>query len=111
MHYSAFKNLYASTKLDSSIVSKSNLYWEYRFTQDNVELSVAQYFKDKYSIPLRYPSLPCIQIGQPKRATYLPMEVLFFIPAHFLSVLCCMVLGINVFLNTGLLDCSWTEVS
>lgn len=46
-----------------------------KFTQDNVELSVAQYFKDKYSIPLRYPSLPCIQIGQPKRATYLPMEV------------------------------------
>jgi len=40
------------------------------------EISVAQFFKDKYKRLLRFPSLPCIQIGS-KRPTYLPMEVLF----------------------------------
>ena len=49
-----------------------------RFTAGETEMSVFQYFKNKYKIPLRYPLLPCIQIGQPKRQTYLPMEVLFF---------------------------------
>ncbi|KAJ8426313.1 hypothetical protein Cgig2_007836 [Carnegiea gigantea] len=38
------------------------------------EISVAQFFKDKYKRLLRFPSLPCIQIGS-KRPTYLPMEV------------------------------------
>jgi len=40
------------------------------------QISVAQYFKDKYQRPLRFSSLPCIQIGS-KRPTYLPMEVSF----------------------------------
>ncbi|CAO2813226.1 unnamed protein product [Amaranthus hypochondriacus] len=45
------------------------------FSAGETEMSVFQYFKNKYKIPLRYPLLPCIQIGQPKRQTYLPMEV------------------------------------
>ncbi|KNA05809.1 hypothetical protein SOVF_186940 [Spinacia oleracea] len=42
---------------------------------DDTQLSVSQYFRDKYNIQLRHPALPCIQIGQPKKPTYLPMEV------------------------------------
>ncbi|XP_021732844.1 protein argonaute 5-like isoform X1 [Chenopodium quinoa] len=42
---------------------------------NDTQLSVSQYFKDKYKIQLRHPALPCIQIGSAKRLTYLPMEV------------------------------------
>uniref|UniRef100_A0A803MLG3 Uncharacterized protein n=1 Tax=Chenopodium quinoa TaxID=63459 RepID=A0A803MLG3_CHEQI len=42
---------------------------------NDIQLSVSQYFKDKYKIQLRHPALPCIQIGSAKRLTYLPMEV------------------------------------
>lgn len=37
--------------------------------------SVVQYFKTKYNLELRFPNLPCIAVGSPQRAVYLPMEV------------------------------------
>uniref|UniRef100_A0A8C5CND5 Argonaute RISC catalytic component 3a n=1 Tax=Gadus morhua TaxID=8049 RepID=A0A8C5CND5_GADMO len=40
-----------------------------------VERTVAQYFKDKYSLQLKYPHLPCLQVGQEQKHTYLPLEV------------------------------------
>ncbi|KAK9690038.1 hypothetical protein RND81_09G100100 [Saponaria officinalis] len=42
---------------------------------DEVQVSVAQYFVQKYQLNLRYPSLPCIQVGSSKKPTYLPMEL------------------------------------
>jgi hypothetical protein len=40
-----------------------------------VECTVAKYFLDKYKMKLRYPHLPCLQVGQEHIHTYLPLEV------------------------------------
>ncbi|KAI9578856.1 hypothetical protein GQX74_009674 [Glossina fuscipes] len=40
-----------------------------------VECTVAKYFLDKYRIKLRFPHLPCLQVGQEHKHTYLPLEV------------------------------------
>jgi len=40
-----------------------------------VECTVAKYFLDKYKMKLRYPNLPCLQVGQEHKHTYLPLEV------------------------------------
>jgi hypothetical protein len=34
-----------------------------------------QFFLEKYRIKLKYPGLPCLQVGQEHKHTYLPMEV------------------------------------
>lgn len=43
-----------------------------------IECTVAQYFKEKYKLILRYPHLPCLQVGQEQKHTYLPLEVSTF---------------------------------
>ena len=63
----------------SGILSVSFIY-SHRFPlqQENgqtIECTVAQYFKDKYKLILRYPHLPCLQVGQEQKHTYLPLEV------------------------------------
>jgi len=40
-----------------------------------VECTVAKFFQDKYRMRLKYPGLPCLQVGQEHKHTYLPMEV------------------------------------
>ncbi|TGZ32205.1 Protein argonaute-2 [Temnothorax longispinosus] len=40
-----------------------------------VECTVAKYFLDKYKMKLRHPHLPCLQVGQEHKHTYLPLEV------------------------------------
>lgn len=40
-----------------------------------MECTVAKYFLDKYKMKLRYPHLPCLQVGQEHKHTYLPLEV------------------------------------
>uniref|UniRef100_A0A669DIX6 Protein argonaute-1 n=1 Tax=Oreochromis niloticus TaxID=8128 RepID=A0A669DIX6_ORENI len=40
-----------------------------------MECTVAQYFKQKYNLQLKYPHLPCLQVGQEQKHTYLPLEV------------------------------------
>ncbi|CAK9293816.1 unnamed protein product [Gordionus sp. m RMFG-2023] len=40
-----------------------------------VECTVAKYFQDKYKRKLLYPHLPCLQVGQEQKHTYLPLEV------------------------------------
>uniref|UniRef100_A0A8C4QRB8 Protein argonaute-1 n=1 Tax=Eptatretus burgeri TaxID=7764 RepID=A0A8C4QRB8_EPTBU len=40
-----------------------------------VECTVAQYFRDKYKLHLKYAHLPCLQVGQEEKHTYLPLEV------------------------------------
>ena len=42
---------------------------------DTYDCSVVQYFKEKHKLPLSYPHLPCLQVGQEKKHTYLPLEV------------------------------------
>ena len=36
---------------------------------------MAQYSKQKYNLQLKYPHLPCLQVGQEQKHTYLPLEV------------------------------------
>ncbi|XP_015751565.1 PREDICTED: protein argonaute-2-like isoform X2 [Acropora digitifera] len=43
--------------------------------------TVAQYFFDAYKLRLRYPHLPCLQVGQ-KKDRFLPMEVCTIIPCQ-----------------------------
>ncbi|KAG9456830.1 hypothetical protein H6P81_001338 [Aristolochia fimbriata] len=38
-------------------------------------LSVAQYFKERYSFTLQHAHWPCLQVGSDNKPTYLPMEV------------------------------------
>ncbi|KAG1714628.1 Protein argonaute-2 [Nymphon striatum] len=40
-----------------------------------VECTVSKYFLDKYKMKLRNPHLPCLQVGQEHKHTYLPLEV------------------------------------
>lgn len=40
-----------------------------------IECTVAKYFHDKYNFKLQYPNLPCLQVGQEQKNTYLPLEV------------------------------------
>ncbi|XP_029634731.1 protein argonaute-2-like [Octopus sinensis] len=40
-----------------------------------VECTVAKYFYEKYQMKLLYPHLPCLQVGQEQKHTYLPLEV------------------------------------
>ena len=39
------------------------------------EMTVAKYFLERYQMKLRFPHLPCLQVGQEHKNTYLPMEV------------------------------------
>ena len=40
-----------------------------------VECTVAKYFYEKHHMKLQYPHLPCLQVGQEQKHTYLPLEV------------------------------------
>ncbi len=40
-----------------------------------IECTVQKYFYDKYHMQLKYPHLPCLQVGQEQKHTYLPPEV------------------------------------
>ncbi|XP_015790047.1 protein argonaute-2 isoform X3 [Tetranychus urticae] len=40
-----------------------------------IECTVAKYFFEKYKMKLRFPHLPCLQVGQEHKHTYLPLEV------------------------------------
>jgi len=41
----------------------------------SLECTVAKYFHDKHHIKLLHPHLPCLQVGQEQKHTYLPLEV------------------------------------
>ncbi|KAK0407213.1 hypothetical protein QR680_019080 [Steinernema hermaphroditum] len=47
-----------------------------------IECTVAKYFFDKYKIQLKYPHLPCLQVGQEQKHTYLPPEVCNIVPGQ-----------------------------
>lgn len=52
----------------------------FRFTLDDqrTRIYVAQYFREKYGVVLKFPSLPAIQAGNDAKPIYLPMEVCIF---------------------------------
>uniref|UniRef100_A0A0N5CFL0 Protein argonaute-1 n=1 Tax=Strongyloides papillosus TaxID=174720 RepID=A0A0N5CFL0_STREA len=46
------------------------------------ECTVARYFLEKYQITLKYPHLPCLQVGQEIRSVYLPIEICNIVPGQ-----------------------------
>ncbi|KAL8140371.1 hypothetical protein V2J09_006392 [Rumex salicifolius] len=76
----ALKGLRVSTyhgaKRDHKVIGVSTLPAHRETTTTK---SIAQYFKEKYNITLRYPSLPCLQCGSSKNPISLPMEVCYII--------------------------------
>ena len=61
-----------------SLTRRSPLLQTFPYTLENgqtVENSVANYFLSRYNIHLQYPHLPCLQVGQDLKHTYLPLEV------------------------------------
>ncbi|UMM44172.1 hypothetical protein L5515_019381 [Caenorhabditis briggsae] len=51
-------------------------------TGQTIECTVAKYFYDKYRLQLKYPHLPCLQVGQEQKHTYLPPEVCNIVPGQ-----------------------------
>ncbi|CAM9587090.1 unnamed protein product [Heterosigma akashiwo] len=54
--------------------------------EDGTEMSVADYFAQRYR-PLRYPQLPCLQIGSRSKNNWLPMECCHVIEGQKLNKL------------------------
>lgn len=51
-----------------------------------LEISVYDYFVNQRNIELRYSGdLPCINVGKPKRPTYIPLEVNLHVLVCWLS--------------------------
>ncbi|XP_067937270.1 protein argonaute-2-like [Watersipora subatra] len=44
-------------------------------TGQTVECTVYKYFQERYNMRLHFPHLPCLQVGQEQKHTYLPLEV------------------------------------
>lgn len=44
-----------------------------------VECTVYKYFQEKYNMRLQFPYLPCLQVGQEQKHTYLPLEVCYIV--------------------------------
>ncbi|OMO58271.1 Argonaute/Dicer protein, PAZ [Corchorus capsularis] len=66
----------------SKIVSISNVpISQLMFTLDDKKskVSVVQYFREKYSIPLKYTNLPALQSGTDTKPIYLPMELCWIV--------------------------------
>ena len=40
-----------------------------------IECTVARYFQERHQKVLEFPFLPCLQVGQEQKHTYLPLEV------------------------------------
>ncbi|VDK54362.1 unnamed protein product [Anisakis simplex] len=52
------------------------------FFGQTIECTVTKYFFDKYRMQLKYPHLPCLQVGQEQKHTYLPPEVCNIVPGQ-----------------------------
>ena len=47
-----------------------------KFDCEGRQVTVEQYFKEKYGIKLNYPNLPCLWVGSRERNNLVPMEVI-----------------------------------
>lgn len=76
-----FHTLFSFLKINKKILkslTRTNVLYRFPLQLENgqaMECTVAQYFKQKYSLQLKYPHLPCLQVGQEQKHTYLPLEV------------------------------------
>jgi len=48
--------------------------------------SVVEYFKEMYGFTIQHSHLPCLQVGNQKKANYLPMEVRVILINLFINI-------------------------
>ena len=48
-----------------------------KFDFEGKQVTVQQYFEKMLNIQLKYPSLPCLWVGNKERKNYVPIEVSF----------------------------------
>ncbi|XP_068702995.1 protein argonaute-2-like isoform X3 [Montipora foliosa] len=80
-HVASIKRKYTVWGVSSVSAEKLQFDVEDGVTGRKFKTTVAEYFKDTYKLHLRYPHLPCLQVGQ-KRDRYLPLEVCTIIPCQ-----------------------------
>lgn len=49
--------------------------------------SVVDYFQEMYGYTIKYPHLPCLQVGSSSKANYMPMEVSYAFELNQIIVL------------------------
>jgi hypothetical protein len=59
----------------SSPLPSPLLWCSFKADAEGTLLTVAQYFWETYNYALQFPSLPALEVGNPERNNYLPMEV------------------------------------
>lgn len=64
----ASKKLYKFTSLETSANN-------YRFSNEGKEVTIQQYFNQKYRYPIEYPHWPCIKVGNNIRSLVFPAEL------------------------------------
>ncbi|XP_078383849.1 protein argonaute-2-like [Oculina patagonica] len=80
-HAASFKRKYTVWGVSNQSAERLQFDVDDETSGRKIKTTVAKYFKDRYNLPLRYPHLPCLQVGQNKDR-YLPMEVCTIIPCH-----------------------------
>ncbi len=73
-----YKRKYKVLAISQRSANKEMFDWECNNTVR--ESSVAQYFSKQYNIELKYPHLPCLNVGTAKKASYLPLELCQLVP-------------------------------
>ncbi|KAK9827384.1 hypothetical protein WJX81_005044 [Elliptochloris bilobata] len=51
-------------------------------SEENREMSVAEYFEIRYKVRLQYPDVPCLNVGTPRKPNYLPAELCTIAPGQ-----------------------------
>jgi eukaryotic translation initiation factor 2C len=72
-HRGQIRRKYRITKLTMTPVNRT--VFQFGEAPNQREDTVAHYFQSKYNINLYFPHLPCLVVGDPAKAVYLPMEV------------------------------------
>ncbi|XP_068740587.1 protein argonaute-2-like isoform X2 [Montipora capricornis] len=80
-HLKTMKRKYTVRGLSGESAESLQFDEEDETTGQRTKTTVAQYFYKRYGISLKYPHLPCLQVGQ-KKDCYLPMEVCTIIPGQ-----------------------------
>ena len=53
-----------------------------KFIHEGNEVTVQQYFEEKYGLKLKYPHLPCVWVGSSKKISLVPMELCSLVPGQ-----------------------------
>jgi eukaryotic translation initiation factor 2C len=77
-HRGQIRRKYKIAKLSSGDAKST----KFTLNDSDKAVSVAEYFKDKYSLDLQYPNFPVIVIGDDDRQVFLPFEICDIVPGQ-----------------------------